>query len=97
MPWFRCFIRGEHFPGSMIGMPHPVGFYVTRFVQAGNEEQAEHRALEVLRADPKIAPPPGFRATDKTRVFFEAIEAVPAEAVPDLQPGFVWYPMESAS
>jgi hypothetical protein len=97
MPWFRCFVRGEDFPGSMIGMSHPVGFYVTKFVEAADAEQAELRALDRLRADPKLAPPPGFRPTDKSRVFFEAIEEVAADEVPDPQPGIAWYPMGSDS
>jgi hypothetical protein len=93
MAWFRCFIRGEYFPGQLVGVAGPVGFYVTRFVEADDEAAAELSALQGLQAEPKLTPPPGYTPSGQTRVFFEEIEAVAAEQVPTVQPGFVWYPM----
>ena len=96
MAWFQCFIRGENFPGQLIGEPGPVGFYVTRFVEAADPEAAEAAALRGLRAEPKLAPPSGFIPMGQTRVFFEEITEPAAEQVPAVQPGFAWHPMEDA-
>src|SRR5579884_539933 len=96
MAWFRCLIRGEHFPGELAGEAQPVGFYVTRFVEAPDLEAAKIAVLQTLRADSKLAPPPGFTPTGQSRVFFEEIVELAAEQVPAVQPGFVWYPMQDA-
>jgi hypothetical protein len=97
MAWFRCFIRGQNFPGQLIGEAGPVGFYVTRFVEAAEPEAAEAATLRGLRVEPKLAPPPGFTPTGHARVYFEQIAELAAEQVPVVQPGFTWYPMEGAS
>lgn len=93
MAWFRCFIRGENFPVQLVGGGGPLGFYVTRFVDASDAESAEVAALQGLRAEPKLAPPPGYVPSGEARVFFEEIVELAAERVPEVQPGFVWYPM----
>ena len=62
MAWFRCFIRGEDFPGQVVGESGPVGFYVTRFVEAADAREAEAIAFRSLRAQPKLAPPTGVDA-----------------------------------
>ena len=95
MPWFRCFIRGENFPDPLAPQDVLAGFYVTRFVKARNAAEAETRALEVLRADPRLAPPAGYQPKGIARVHFEEIEAITRAEVPDPQPGFAWYPMDS--
>ena len=97
MAWFRCFIRGENFPGQMIGSAGPVGFYVTRFVEATGATEAEVIALRVLRAEPSLAPPPGFTPSGQARVFFEEIEEVTADRVPATPPGFAWHPTDDAA
>lgn len=96
MAWFRCFIRGENFPGQLVGKAGPVGFYVTWFVEAANSVSAEVAALQALKSEPKLAPPPGYTPTGQARVFFEEIEELAAEQVPAVRTGFVWYPMEDA-
>jgi hypothetical protein len=91
VPWFRCFIHGENFPGALIGGADPVGFYTTRFVEADDPEAAELAGLAMLRADPHLAPPPDFTPTGEAKVFFERIEEIPPEDVPAVQAGFTWY------
>ncbi|MCI0637989.1 MAG: hypothetical protein L0Y72_23555 [Gemmataceae bacterium] len=61
MAWFRCFTRGENFPGKLAGETGLVGFYTTRFVEASSAEKAEALALEGLRAEAKLAPPAGYQ------------------------------------
>ena len=94
MKWFRCFIRGDNFPGQMVGESRPVGFYVTRFIKASDGAKAESLALTQLRADPMLAKPERFTPSDNIRVFFEAIEEINPVDVPDVQPGFTWFPMD---
>lgn len=93
MAWFRCFVRGENFPGQHLGEAGPVGFYVTRFVEAADPEAAEAATLHSLRAEPKLAPPAGYTPAGQVRVYFEEIEELEAEKVPAVQPGFAWHPM----
>lgn len=94
MPWFRCFVRGENFPGELIGEKGLVGFYLTRFVEAADAPDAEAVALNELKADPRLAPPPGYTPTGQARVFFEEIEEVSPERVPSAPPGITWHPMD---
>ncbi|HEY1189613.1 MAG TPA: hypothetical protein VGE74_18345 [Gemmata sp.] len=97
MAWFRCFIRGENFPGELIGAAGPVGFYATRFVEAASPEAAEGAVLQALKAEPNLAPPPGYTPSGQARVFFEEIEEVVGELAPSVPPGFAWHPMEGAN
>ena len=94
--WFRCFINGESFPGDLIGESGPVGFYVTRFVEAEDAAGAEAAALEALRGEPHLAPPSGFVPTGQARVFFEEIEETAVDRVPTPAPGFTWYRMDES-
>jgi hypothetical protein len=83
-------------PGELVGEAGPVGFYVTRFVEAADAEAAEAAALQALRAEPKLAPPAGCAPPGEARVFFEEIAELAAADVPRVQPGFAWHPMEEA-
>jgi hypothetical protein len=95
LAWYRCFIRGENFPGDLVGEGELLGFYVTRFVEAGSETEAESTALQALRSEPKLARPPELnRADPLARVYFEEICEVLPALVPNPQPGFSWYPMK---
>lgn len=94
MPVFRCFIRGEYFPGSLLGQEDPVGFYATRFVEADSREQAELSALELLRHAPELDVAPEFRTQD-TKVYFEEIDEVLVEPEQESGAGFTYFTMGS--
>lgn len=64
MPLFRCFIRGENFPGKLIGERKPIGFYTTCYVEAQSSEQAEMLAVDLLRNDKDLALSPKYRTQD---------------------------------
>jgi hypothetical protein len=51
-------MRGEDFPGAILGKAEPIGFYVTRFVDAESDDDAELAALELLRNDESLSTPP---------------------------------------
>jgi putative aminopeptidase FrvX len=92
VPWFRCFVEGENFPGRLIGKRKPVGFFTTRYVEASDPADAETKVVEVLRQDPKLAIKIGVNPTDAI-VFVTEIEKVKSPGKPNA--GFTWYPMKS--
>jgi hypothetical protein len=92
MPLFRCFIRGDNFPGKLIGKRDPVGFYTTRFVEAASPEEAESLVVEWLRDDPDLAVAPKYRAED-AQVFFEKIDEVPDDTEQKPNNGFTFFSM----
>lgn len=94
MPWFRCFIEGENFPGVLIGDQGLFGFYTTRWVEASDAEAAELIALDALRSDPKLQLESKDLRTD-ARVYFDEIVEVDGPGGPNT--GFVWYPMDSGN
>ena len=105
--WYRCFIRGEDFPGQLarsallvegakpVVAHEPVGVFITRFVEADSVDQAAQKALLLLRSEPKLAPPESYPPGGEARVFFEEISEVTPEEVPDPQPGISFYPMKA--
>ena len=96
MAWYRCFIRGENFLGDLVGEGELLGFYVTRFVEAASEAEAESAALQALRSEPRLARPMELNRADAlARVYFEEICEVLPGSVPKPQPGFSWYPMKA--
>ena len=96
MGWYKCVILGENFPGTLIGVPGPVGFYVNRWVEAASPEAAEQEALATLRTDANLQLPEGVEKPKDARVNFEEIHEVDAPVVPNGQQGFAFFPMESS-
>jgi len=76
LPFYRCLLRGENFPGEIIGGEGLNGFYTTRWVQAVTERRAELLAVEALRRDPKLALPPDLAFPIDARVYLEEIHKV---------------------
>jgi hypothetical protein len=91
--WFRCLIRGEQFPGRIIGDDRPVGFYVTRFVEAASLADAEYAVVQKLTLEPKLAGIALPLSSAGARVEIEEIAEVRRDEVPPVQPGFAWHPM----
>ncbi len=95
MPWFRCLIEGENFPGSMIGKTAPVGFYTTRWVSASSPEEAEIVALEALRLEPNLQIDDAEKTTN-AKIYFTEIDEVDGPD-PDIGAGtgFAWFVLGS--
>jgi hypothetical protein len=93
MPVFRCFIRGENFPGSLAGESEPIGFYTTRFLEASSASEAELVALETLRGEPEFELVRLEDRMEHAQVYFEQIEEVPAEVGRGPGKGFTFFPM----
>jgi len=94
MPWFRCRVRGDNFPGSLIGETYPIGFFIMCFVEVRNSADVQQVAMQALRANPKlkIKVPPNTAS-----VVFEEIHEIDESEVPKVQPGIVFYPMKEQS
>ena len=91
MPWFRCMIEGENFPGHLIQQDGLYGFWAARVVEAASAEDAELRALEVLRADPTFALGDRPKAAE-AKIYFAEIEEVEGPMGPTS--GATWFRME---
>jgi len=91
---YRCLLRGENFPGILIGeQGKTIGFYTTRFVDAASPEEAEQAALNVLRGDSTLAVPAEQRTPDAT-VFVERIDEMQADAERTPNAGFTFFVMD---
>jgi hypothetical protein len=96
VPFYRCLVRGENFPGEIIGEAGIYGFYTTRWIQALNEKRAELRAVEALRRDPKLALPRDFPVPANSRVYVERIQQV--SRLPRMRGGgATWFRQEEGS
>jgi hypothetical protein len=92
MSLYRCLIRGENFPGELIGLTTAVGFHATRFVDAGSAEEAEGIAVAALRQDAALTVTAEPRVKN-AKVFFESIEQVPADTERVPNEGFTFFTM----
>jgi len=92
MPLFACSIRGENFPGAMIGESAPIGFYTTRYVEAASSAAAETAALETLREEPVFNVPASARSKD-AKVYFDEISEVPSDTPQIAGAGFSFFIM----
>jgi hypothetical protein len=92
MPLFRCSIRGENFPGELIGLTAAVGFHATRFVDAQSAAEAEQIAVAALRHDAALTITSEPRVKN-AKVYFESIEEVPAETERLPNTGFTFFRM----
>lgn len=76
MPAFRVLLRGESFRMLFDGEPQRVGFYTTRFVEASDPEEAENRAVQLLREDEWLRGAVLNERNDPPMLYAEEIEPV---------------------
>jgi hypothetical protein len=92
MPWHRCFIRGENFPGCLMKIEGPLaGFYTTRWVEVSTPQEAEGAAIALLRADPALVVPEGKPRPTNAKIYVE--EIVTAHSRGKQGTGFAWFDM----
>jgi hypothetical protein len=94
MPLFRCSIRGENFPGELIGLTAAVGFHATRYVDAESAEEAEGIAVAALRQDAALTVTSEPHVKN-AKVYFERIEEVAADAERAPNAGFTFFRMDT--
>jgi hypothetical protein len=74
--FFQCFIRGENFPGELLGETGLYGFFTTRWVEAENEAEAELISLDMLKNEATFQLPESLPKPTLAKVYFESIEAI---------------------
>jgi len=92
MPLFACSVRGENFPGAMIGESKPIGFYTTRYVEATSAAAAEAAVLERLRKEPAFNVPASARSKD-AKIYFDEISEISDDAPQVAGTGFTFFIM----
>ena len=91
---YRVFILGENFLLDLGEGPRPMGFYTTRYVEAGNEEGAEQAAVEVVREDEHLCSLTLNEPDDSPMLYVQEIERV--DSLQSVR-GFTFFPMEDPS
>lgn len=94
MPLFRCLIRGENFPGELLGDSKAIGFHATRFVDAESAAEAEKLAVAALRQEPALTLAVEPRVKN-AKVYFDSIVEVPGDTERTPNSGFSFHPMET--
>ena len=93
MPVFALLLRGENFLIRMDGVPERLGFYTTRYVRARNEEEAETRAVQMVRQAKSLRG--NIRTASLTpMIYLEEIERRPWWHRFKTQPGFAFWDMD---
>ncbi len=95
MPWYRCRMVGENFPGALLDTTTPVGFYATRFVEADSPEDAETQALSNLSKELNIWLPMSVDRPANAEVVVESIEEVEHAETGEESRGFSFFISES--
>jgi hypothetical protein len=49
MPNYRCFIRGDNYPGQIFGDDGIIGFHATVYQRALSSEKAEYKIMDRIR------------------------------------------------
>jgi len=90
MATYKVSLKGKNLWITLDDEPKRCGFYTTRFVEAANKKEAENKAVQLIRDDPKFkdtvlndkADPP---IIDAQRI--EPVKSVEARTTP----GYVFY------
>ena len=97
MTHYGVSLKGENIWLDMEGKPSRMGFFTTRYVVAENESEAEIKAVQMLRDDPKLKNVLNDKS-DPPMIYCEGIQSVedfdPSTVV---QQGYAFYPEESDS
>jgi hypothetical protein len=93
---YRCFIRGENFPGELVGKRGSYGFYTARWIEATSAEEAERACLELLKGDPtfQVTSPKLLEKAVDAKVYFEKIEPVRPTKRKRVNSGATWFKMD---
>ena len=76
MKKYRLFVCGENFIFKVDDEEQRLGFYTTVFIEAENEEEAELKAIDLIRNDPKLKDGVLNPKSDPPMMFVEEVEEV---------------------
>ncbi len=92
MAHYRVPVNGRNFWLRYDTGPKCLSFYTVRFMEAATEIEAESAAVELVKRDPKLAGLVLNESTDPPMIHVGEIDQVEAEQVPEIAPGFSFYP-----
>ena len=105
MGWFRCEMIGVNFPGKLVGDSRPIGFSVTRYVEADNKKEARTAAIRQLQmdlnrnlnmgGDVSFTVPSKLTYSGQAEVRIDKIEPLEFSEIPEFEEAFWCSPMES--
>jgi hypothetical protein len=85
-------LNGENFLLNFDGRPQKMGFYVTRFVDAADADDAENAAVALLREDALLKGLVLNGRDDPPMLYAEEVEELEADAhAEQVDMGFSWY------
>jgi hypothetical protein len=70
---FCCFAAGENFPGELNGADASVGFFVSVFVDAIDQNEAERKAFEMLSGHPDLTLPDNAGLPGNATITFKVV------------------------
>lgn len=92
MSKYRVLISGENFLLNFDGRPRKSGFYVTRFVDAADAEEAENAAVALLRNDAALKGLVLNSRDDTPMMYAEEVEELEAyDPEENVDTGFSWH------
>jgi hypothetical protein len=92
---YKVLVRGENFLINVDGKDQRLGFYTTAFVEARNEEEAEDKAIALLRDDEDLRRGMLNKKSDSPMMFAEEIAELDSfEGVHLPRTGFSYFPEE---
>lgn len=95
MKTFKCFVRGENFPGDVTGLSCLVGFYTTRYVRANHISEIEPIIWQSILNDARLSPSLSRCNLSDIKIILEDIERISEDAFDQESQGFVWYEMDT--
>ena len=92
MKRFSVFVNGENFFLEQEGRVKRLGFYTTVYVYAVNDEDAEYKALDIIKSDPSLSDGILNDKSDPPVMFIEKVTETIASIPPDKErTGYVFY------
>lgn len=96
MKKYKVLVRGEHFLINRDGKDKMLGFYTTVFVEAKDDEQADERAIDLLRNDQEFRVSVLNEHSDPPMMFVEEVEELTSfEDLHLPRTGFSFFPEEN--
>lgn len=83
-------LNGENFWVTFEDQPKRLGFYTTRLVRAASPEEAENRAVQMVRDDPDF-PRPLNDVSDPPMIYMEEIVEVDVDEYNGPTAGYTFY------
>jgi hypothetical protein len=95
MKKYKVLVRGENFLINLEGEDQKLGFYTTAFVEGQDEEQAEQRAMALLRNDKEFRWSVLNEQSDAPMMFVDEIDELQSfEGLNLPRTGFSFFPEE---